>query len=118
MVNKYKKEYDWVFKSKDEDWRLKHNYKKLKDLDYQPDQPQQHDQSQQPDLTLPLRIESEDEFNRIKNNILDIKDSRLKTNSGDNQYDLNYMKRLTKNIAGNKITKVDAINEVKKIVLI
>ena len=32
-----KKEYDQIFKSKDKEWRLKNNYKNLKDLDYQPD---------------------------------------------------------------------------------
>ena len=32
-----KKEYDQIFKSKDKEWRLKNDYKNLKDLDYQPD---------------------------------------------------------------------------------
>ena len=33
----YKKEYNQVFESKDEDWREKHNYKDMKYLDYRSD---------------------------------------------------------------------------------
>ena len=33
-----KRRYNQTFKSKDKKWRLKHGYKNLKDLDYQPDQ--------------------------------------------------------------------------------
>ena len=46
LVRIYKKEYNQVFKSKDEEWRQKHYHKNLKDLDYQPDRPQQSDQPQ------------------------------------------------------------------------
>ena len=38
LIDIYEKEYNQDFESKDEDWRLKHYYKNLKDLDYQPDQ--------------------------------------------------------------------------------
>ena len=34
LVDIYKKEYDQTSESKDEGWRLKHDYKNLKDLDY------------------------------------------------------------------------------------
>ena len=34
-INRYKKEYDQDFENKDEDWRKKHNYKNLKEFDYQ-----------------------------------------------------------------------------------
>ena len=57
LIDIYEKEYDQVFESKDEDWRKKHDYKNLKDLDYQPDkkdeskQPHQWQQSNQ--LMLP-----------------------------------------------------------------
>ena len=43
LINIYKKEYDPTFESKDKNWRLKDDYKNLKDLDYQLDQPQQSD---------------------------------------------------------------------------
>ena len=33
----YKKEYEQVFETKDEDWRKKHDYKHLKDFGYQAD---------------------------------------------------------------------------------
>ena len=53
LIKIYRKEYNQVFKSKDENWRQKHDYKNLKDLNYQPDQiqpgqPQQSDQSRLP----------------------------------------------------------------------
>ena len=49
LIDIYKKEYDQVFKSKDNDWNLKHDLKNLKNLDYQPDQLQQPHQPQQRD---------------------------------------------------------------------
>ena len=49
LIKIYKKEHDQNFKSKDKEWRLKHYCKNLKDLDYQPDQPQKSNQPQQPD---------------------------------------------------------------------
>ena len=33
----YKKEYEQVFKTKDEDWKKKHDYKNLKDFSFQAD---------------------------------------------------------------------------------
>ena len=33
----YKKEYEQVFESKDENWKKKHDYKNLKDFSYQAD---------------------------------------------------------------------------------
>ena len=35
LVDIYKKEYNHACESKDKDWRLKHDYKNLKDLNYQ-----------------------------------------------------------------------------------
>ena len=48
LIKIYKKECGQIFKSKDKDWRLKHNFKNLKDLGYQPDQPQQYDKLKLP----------------------------------------------------------------------
>ena len=47
LIKIYKKENNQVFKSKDKHWKQKHNYKNLKDLNYQPVQIQP-DQPQQP----------------------------------------------------------------------
>ena len=109
MINVNKKEYGQVFESKDKGWKLKHDYKNLKDLDYQPDQPQK------PDQELSLWIESEDRFNELKNHILSVKDNALKTSTSDNHYNFNGMKKLIKDITNNKITIDDVINKVKKI---
>ena len=34
----YKREYERVFETKDEDWKKKHDYKHLKDFSYQADE--------------------------------------------------------------------------------
>ena len=51
LVRIYTKEYNQVFKCKDEDQRQKNDYKNLKDLAYQPDQPEP-DQPQQLDQSI------------------------------------------------------------------
>ena len=38
LVSVYKKEYGQTFKHKDKEWRQKHDYKNLKQLDYQPNE--------------------------------------------------------------------------------
>ena len=63
LIRIYKKKYNQVLKSKNEDWMQVYDYKNLKDFDYQPDQPQQ------PDQELPQWIQSKDEFNELKNRI-------------------------------------------------
>ena len=107
LIDIYEKEYDQVFKSKDNDWRLKHDYKNLKDLDYQPQQ------LDQPDQAPPLWILSNDKFNKLKYHILSVKNNRSRTSSDGDQYDFSYMKRLIKDIANNKFTRDDVTNEVK-----
>ena len=47
LINILKKEYDQTFENKDKNRRLKHDYKNLKDLEYQ------SDQSKQPDQLIP-----------------------------------------------------------------
>ena len=38
LVSVYKKEYGQTFKHKDKEWRQKHDYKNLKQLDYEPNE--------------------------------------------------------------------------------
>ena len=66
------------------------------------------------DQELPPWIKSKDEFNELKNCILSVKDSSLKTGTDKYQYYFSYMKELMKNIAKNKVTKNDAINRIKE----
>ena len=37
-IDMYKREYERVFETKDEDWKKKHDYKHLKDFSYQADE--------------------------------------------------------------------------------
>ena len=61
LVIIYKKEYNQVFESKDKKSRLKFDNKNLKDLDHQPDQPQQSDKLK---LTKWVKV-SKERFNEI-----------------------------------------------------
>ena len=92
----YKKEYNQVFKYKNENSRLKHDYKSLKNLDYQPDQLQQPYQPQQPDQ---------------------LQQSDLRTSSGDYQYGFNYTKRL-KILSVIKLQRIMWLMRSKKILII
>ena len=42
-IDMYKKEYELLFETKDEDWRKKYDYKNLKDSGYQADKPDEVD---------------------------------------------------------------------------
>ena len=46
-INMYKKEYEQVFENKDENWREKHEYKNLKDFNYQVDEVNKADVTEQ-----------------------------------------------------------------------
>ena len=78
LIDIYKKEYYQVFESKDEDWRERHDYKNLKDLEYQADKTDEEEKDET-DQELPAWIKSKDEFNELKNYILSIEDNLLKT---------------------------------------
>ena len=47
---------------------------------------------------------------------MSLKDNQLITRTYDKQYDFNITKELIKEIASNKITKNDAINELRKMI--
>ena len=86
LISVYKKEYNQAFKNIDKDWRHTHDYKNLKDLDYQtdqlqPDQPQQLDQSQQPDqLMLGKWVKvTKSRFNVIQSITIEAINNKLKT---------------------------------------
>ena len=66
-----------TFKSEDKNWRLEHDYKNLKDLDYQPDQSQQSDK-----LQLPKWVNvSKERFNEILRIVTEVKNNKLKTST-------------------------------------
>ena len=77
----------------------------MKDLDYQPNKSKQSDQQQQSDQELSLWIQQKDEFNKLKDCILSIKDNKLKTGTKKYQYDFSDMKRLIKDVADKKSYK-------------
>ena len=57
LIDMYKKEYSQVFESKDEAWRKKHDYKNLKDLNYQADKADEEEKDET-DQHLPPWIKS------------------------------------------------------------
>ena len=121
LINMYKKEYEQVFEVKDEDWMEKHDYKNLKDLNHQVDkvnkadkEKKDEDKADKTDEELLPWIEPKDEFNKLKNRNLSVKDNKLKTGTDKYLYDFSYTKELIRYIANNKITKNNAINRVKE----
>ena len=74
LIKIYKK-YGQTFKSRDKEWKLKHDYKNLKRLVCQPDQLQQSDQPQQPDkLILPKWVQvTKSRFGEIQYIVTDTK---------------------------------------------
>ena len=78
-----KKVYNQFFESKDKKWRLKHDYKNLKDVGYQrqPNKPQQLDDPDQPDQEFSPLIQQKGKFNELKDYILIVKDNELKNDT-------------------------------------
>ena len=75
----YKKEYERVFESKDENRRKTHDYKNLKNFRYQVDETKtEEDKTEKEEKNktaqeLPLRIKSKDELNELKDRLLGLK---------------------------------------------
>ena len=107
-IDMYKKEYEDVFKNKDEKWKKKYGYKNLKDFSYQVDKGKKDDTEKKKaekekddedetknekedkdktDQALPSWIKSKNEFNKLKNYIFSINDSILKTSTKKYEYD-------------------------------
>ena len=94
-----KKEYGQTFKSKDKEWKLKHDYKNLKGSDYQPDQPQKLNK-----LMLPNWIEvTKSSFGEIQSIVTEAKNNKLKTNVGKKVVTVNSIEDLIKDITSRKI---------------
>ena len=110
MVNIYKEEYDWAYGIKNEACRQKYDYKKLKDLNYQPDQPQQPDQSKPPWAKV-----LKSRFNAIESIITKDKKSGLKTRIDKKEFKVNDMEKLIKDVPSNKITLEEVIAKYKSI---
>ena len=109
----YKKEYEQVIESKDENWWKKTWLQKnVKDFNYQVDKVNKvnkaHKENKSEDKAdktyqeLPLWTESKDEFNKLRNCILTVKDNEKTTIATKCIYHFGCMKELIKDIANNK----------------
>ena len=82
----YKKEYEQVFENKDENWIKKHDYKNLKDFNYQVDEIKkdeaEKEKEDKKDQKLPPWIKvPKSRFNEIKYVITRSNNSRLMTSN-------------------------------------
>ena len=66
------------------------------------------------DQKLPPPIESKDEFNKLKNCILNLKDNKFITGTNKFQYHSIDIKKLVRDRGNNRITKSDAINTLRE----
>ena len=92
LIDNYKKEYNQAFKRKDQDRTLKYDYKNLKDLDYQLDQPQQ----------------TKNRFNEIQSKITEAKGDGLSTKINNKKITMNNEEKLVKYIVSGIINKNEA----------
>ena len=109
LIKIYKKENNQVFKSKDKHWRQKHDYKNLKDLNYQPNEIQP-DQPQQPDQSiLPTWVKAtKSRFNEMQSIITEAKKSGLVTITNIKRITLSDAEKLFEGIISEKINKNEA----------
>ena len=103
----YKKEYEPIFESKDENLKKKHGYKNLKDFSYQVDEVNKADVTEKEDETdqeLPPWIKvSKNGFNEIKGVITRANESKLMTRLEGRNITLKNAEKLL-------ITKITKIN--------
>ena len=101
LIDIYKKSIIRFLKKKRKTGGKKHDYKNLKDLNYQVDKAHEkkkrknEDKADETVQELPPWIKSKDEFNELKNCMLSVNNS-LKTSTNKYQYNFTYMKELIK----------------------
>ena len=113
LINMYKKEYEQVFENKDENWIKKHDYKNLKDFNYQVDEIKkdeaEKEKEDKTDQKLPPWIKvPKSRFNEIKYVITRSNNSRLMTSIGKLKITLKNAEKLLEDIIIGKIDKEEA----------
>ena len=108
----YKKEYEQVFESKDENWREKHDYENLKGFSNQVDEVNKADVTEKEDETdqeFPPRIKvSKSRFNEIKDVITKANESKLMTRLEGRNITLKNGEKLLEGMISGKINKKKA----------
>ena len=116
LIDIYKKEYEQIFESKDEDWRKKHDFENLKDFSYQIDKAGKADVTEKgedkTDQELPSWVKvTKSSFDEMKDFITMSNESGLVTKIGKAKIVLSDTKQLVEDIISGKIGK----SEVRKI---
>ena len=111
----YKKEYNQVFESNDEDWRKKHDYKNLKGLDYQSDKADDQDEEDEIEYeedeteaeeTISERLNvSKNRFDRIRSMVTRYVDDGLHTTVDNKKITLKNAKKLLQDIGSGRIDR-------------
>ena len=113
-IDMYKKEYEQVFESKDENWRKKHNYKNLKNFSYQVHEVNkanvtEKEDEDETDQELPPGIKvPKSRFNEIKDVITRANESKLMTRLEKRNITLKNAEKLLEGIICGKINKKKA----------
>ena len=103
LISIYKKEYNQIFKGTDKELRVKHDYKNLKDSDYQPDE-LQPDGLQPDQLVLPALVKvTKNRFNEIQSIITEAKKNKLKISGDGKEFTLDNAESSLKGITSGKI---------------
>ena len=113
LINMYRKEYEWVFESKDENWRKNHVYKNLKEFSYQVNKAGITEKEEEDEdntyQKLPSWIKvSKSRFNEINDEVTKSYESKLMSKIGKRNITLNNAKELLDGIINKKIDRKDA----------
>ena len=115
-IDMYKKEYEQVFETKDENWRKKHDYKNLEDFSYKVDEVKKdktEEEKEEEDETqeLPPWIKvTKSRFNEIRDVITRANESKLMTRLEKKYITLKNAEKLLEDVISGKINKKKAKN--------
>ena len=107
----YKKEYEQVFKTKDEDWKKKHDYKNLKDFSFQADKVgvEEKEDKDKIDQKLPAWVKTtKSRFYEMKDMINRANENKLMTRLGKKSITLKDAEELLEDIISGKNNKKKA----------
>ena len=116
-IDMYKKEYEQVFETKDENWRKKHSYKNLNDFSYQVDEvkkdeaEKEKEDEDETDQELPPWIKvTKSRFSEIRDLITRANESKFMTRLKKRNITLKNAETLSENVISGKINKKKAKN--------
>ena len=113
LINMYNKEYEQVFESKDKNWKKQHDYKNLKEFNYQVNKADVTEKEEEDEdktgRKLPSWIKvSKSRFNKINDEVTKNYESKLISRIGKKNITLSNEKELLQGIINKRIDRKEA----------